>query len=203
MTFFPRLKRHEHDISSVCGQLNWRGTSPFGELSGAFPFTSSSDLENRVVNFSSDFPIKSSSQYSLWDVTRGFSSKQKEAYDIWSSQSRSWNTSYYAKSSIHVSAYPLPTSFPALGGYRSESQTHGSQSTKTRFRSAEVFSSLSTSNNVAMSFKEYALFIENCVKRRTTITASIDISVDDLKELANDLWTIHDNSSEENGDYSM
>ena len=41
------------------------------------------------------------------------------------------------------------------------------------------------------------MFIDKCIKRRTTSLTGIDISLDDLKELANDLWTMHDNSSEE------
>jgi len=41
------------------------------------------------------------------------------------------------------------------------------------------------------------MFIDKCLSRRTTSLASIDVSLDDLKELANDLWTMHDNSSGE------
>lgn len=46
-------------------------------------------------------------------------------------------------------------------------------------------------------FEGYAIFIDKCISRRTTSIASIDVSLDDLKELANDLWTMHDNSSGE------
>jgi len=60
-----------------------------------------------------------------------------------------------------------------------------------------MVSSLSTSSNLTALFEDYAVFIDKCIKRRTTSLTAIDISLDDLKELANDLWTMHDNSSEE------
>jgi hypothetical protein len=60
-----------------------------------------------------------------------------------------------------------------------------------------MFSSLSTSSNLTTLLEGYAMFIDQCIKRRTTSLTAIDISLDDLKELANDLWTMHDNSSQE------
>jgi hypothetical protein len=45
-------------------------------------------------------------------------------------------------------------------------------------------------------FEDYALFTDKCINRRTS-TALMDVSVDELKDLANDLWTIHDNFSED------
>jgi hypothetical protein len=45
-------------------------------------------------------------------------------------------------------------------------------------------------------FEDYAIFTDKCINRRTPI-ALIDVSLDDLKDLANDLWTIHDNFSED------
>ena len=39
--------------------LNWRGSTPFGELCGVFPMKSLTDLErNTIINFSSDIPLK-------------------------------------------------------------------------------------------------------------------------------------------------
>lgn len=46
------LKGTHENIGSVSAQLDWRGMTPFGELSGVFPFTFPEDLDNRIVNFS-------------------------------------------------------------------------------------------------------------------------------------------------------
>ena len=52
-------------------------------------------------------------------------------------------------------------------------------------------------------FEKYALFIDKCISHRTCAVALVDISLDDLKDLANDLWTIHDNFSEDNQSLGM
>ena len=39
--------------------LNWRGSTPFGGLSGVFPMNFLTDLErNTMINFSSDISLK-------------------------------------------------------------------------------------------------------------------------------------------------
>lgn len=135
-------------------------------------------------------------------MTRGLSSTQIGAYEKWSSAQRSPSVGYGSRyvitldsstllmlfvavtSSVHGLAYPLPSSFPTLTSDRPSPYT-------------EMSSSLSTSRNLTALFEGYAMFIDKCVSRRTTSLASIDVSLDDLKELANDLWTMHDNSSGE------
>ncbi|KAF8957165.1 mtDNA inheritance protein Dml1 [Flammula alnicola] len=193
-----RLKHLQRDISSVCGQLNWRGTSPFGELSGVFPFTEFSDLDKRIINFSSRNPIKSSSVHAQLDVTRGFSTKQIDAYEKWCAEHQSSNIASIAR--IHGPAYPLPSSFPPLKEQLPGSSVQQSHSTSLRLSSVlpttELYSSISASSNTGKSFEEYALLLDKCVKGRTPSIASLDISLDDLKELANELWTMHDNASE-------
>jgi hypothetical protein len=52
-------------------------------------------------------------------------------------------------------------------------------------------------------FENIALFAEKCKNRRTSAIALLDISSDDLKDLANDLWTIHDNFSEDSQSLEM
>lgn len=91
-------------------------------------------------------------------------------------------------SSVHSLPYPLPSSFPTLT----------SDSPSPRPSCTEASSFLSASRNLPTLFEGYAVFIDKCVSRRTTSLTSIDVSLDDLKELANDLWTLHDNSSGEN-----
>jgi hypothetical protein len=46
------LRGTHENIGSMSAQLDWRGMTPFGELSGVFPFTSSEDFDNRIANFS-------------------------------------------------------------------------------------------------------------------------------------------------------
>ncbi|KAF8200179.1 mtDNA inheritance protein Dml1 [Pholiota molesta] len=192
-----RSKYAHQTMSSVCGMLNWRSTCPFGELSGVFPFDSVSNLDQRIANFSAKPFSKSSSLYSQLNVTRGFSANQLAEYAKWSAEHRSSNISSVA--SIHASAYPMPSSFPPFKHRVSESPVIASGLTASRPSSlptTEVFSSMSTSSNTAKYLGGYALFIEKAAQRHTTAIASMDISVDDLKDLANDLWTIHDNASE-------
>jgi len=52
------LKPPQQDLLGLSTQLNWRGSSPFAELSGIFPFTTNSSFEGKLVNFSIDAPIK-------------------------------------------------------------------------------------------------------------------------------------------------
>lgn len=42
----------------------------------------------------------------------------------------------------------------------------------------------------------YATFVEDLVKHRSGVDAIIGLDLDDLKDLGNDLWTIHDNYSD-------
>jgi hypothetical protein len=61
----------------------------------------------------------------------------------------------------------------------------------------EGYTSISTSSAISTMFKDYAIFTDKCINRRISTTAVIDVSLDELKDLANDLWTIHDNFSED------
>ncbi|KAF8805003.1 tubulin nucleotide-binding domain-like protein [Phlegmacium glaucopus] len=193
-----RLKNRHEDIASLCGMLNWRGSTPFGELYGAFPLKSVTDMEsNTIVNFSSDIPIKLIHPYSRFDVTRGFSTNTRQVFDSWSSKVSSLSASYVKR--VHGPPYPLPDSFPPIPG-NSKGVTPweirpGVANTLNNLPTVEAYTSISTSSATSELFKSYALFTDKCIKRRTSAVASIDVSLDDLKDLANDLWTIHDNFS--------
>ncbi|KAJ3509360.1 hypothetical protein NLJ89_g5262 [Agrocybe chaxingu] len=184
-----RLRNAAEDISSVCKQLKWRTSTPFGELSGVFPVGSISDLDGTVHNFSSDTPGQSSTMYARLDVTRGLSPRQIGAYEEWIAGKRT-ATGPYTRSF----AYPLPSSFPSLTGLTGqlEDQYALPSSNPT---SIQVLSTLSTSSNTANLIEGYALFVERCLKTRTSAVISAGITFEDLKELANDLWTMHDSSS--------
>lgn len=51
-------------------------------------------------------------------------------------------------------------------------------------------------------FKEYASFLDRSLRRRTASIMSADIEIDEIRELVNDLWVIHDQYpvEEENND---
>lgn len=189
-----RLKDKHEDIASMCGMLNWRGSTPFGELYGTFPLKSLTDMENnKTINFSSDIPIKLLHPYSRFDVTRGFSTKSIQIFESWSSLS----TSYVKR--IHGPPYPLPDSFPLISGGATSITPGIADSLPT----VEAYTSISTSSATSKMFESYALFTDKCVNHRTSAVTLIDISLDDLKDLANDLWTIHDNFSEDEQSLGM
>jgi len=192
-----RLKDRQEDIASICGMLNWRGSTPFGELSGVFPMKFLTDLErNTVINFSSDISSKLH-PYSRFDVTRGFSTNTIEMFDSWSSKVSPLSSSYVKR--IHGPPYPLPDSFPPIPGDATGVTPLGSNSgiaDTGLLPTMESYTSISTSSAISTMFEDYAIFTDKCINRRTSV-ALIDVSLDDLKDLANDLWTIHDNFSED------
>ena len=70
-SFRHRLKDGYEDIASMCGMLNWRGSTPFGELSGIFPMNFLTNFErNTMINFSSDIPLKVSNNLLLHLIPR-------------------------------------------------------------------------------------------------------------------------------------
>jgi hypothetical protein len=60
--------------------------------------------------------------------------------------------------------------------------------------STAMMSSVTTSNRTASLFGNYARLLDSCVRGGVTISEALER--DCLKELANDLWTIHDNFAE-------
>jgi hypothetical protein len=57
-----------------------------------------------------------------------------------------------------------------------------------------MMSSLTTTSLTSKLFKNYATFVEKCVKRR--IDSGTGVEFDELRDLGNDLWTLHDNFSD-------
>jgi hypothetical protein len=55
-----------------------------------------------------------------------------------------------------------------------------------------MLSRLSTSNGLAQLFKGYASFTDASFRRRTAGMMSMGIDIDEIRELVNDLWNIHD-----------
>ncbi|KAJ7505868.1 Misato segment II tubulin-like domain-containing protein [Mycena galericulata] len=187
-----RLNAAEDDIQSLAGQFNWRTVSPFTELSGAFPH---GEIAQGIHNFSasgSGFPLPT--EFGRRDVTRGFSSKEITAYNEWLRQS---GIDESLVSSIHAAAYPLPTSFPSFFTAAETSlQPRGAPGILSRPRSVSVFSSIGASSGTAGLFSGYARFVETCARRKIAVE-HMGVDADEMGDLANDLWTLHDNAGGE------
>ncbi|GLB45716.1 putative tubulin domain containing protein [Lyophyllum shimeji] len=197
-----RLKGRYDDLGTVANRLNWRGTTRFSELSGIFPFNSAEDFERRLVNFSAGGVEHGAKhhQFTRLDVTRGFSPSGLSAYEQWSA-GRSLQDAYISR--IHAPPYPIPTSYPAFF----KPADDGMPARKGIFAQpvqTSVFSSLSTSTQTAHLFSSYAAAIEAYLKRKPTDQA-LGFENDELRDLVNDLWTLHDNFNDggEDGESSL
>lgn len=97
--------------------------------------------------------------------------------------------------SIHTFAYPLPSSFPLFSAHGAEQLLISGQRPNP-LETTTVLSSITTSTKTARRFERYATFIDKSIKRQPYTALSMGLNSDDMKELANDLWSIHDNVGE-------
>ncbi|KAJ7119836.1 mtDNA inheritance protein Dml1 [Mycena epipterygia] len=188
-----RLNTPQDDIQDFCAQLSWRTAFPFAELSGVFPNADAVELEKRIYNFSSSTSgITNGTHFGRRDVTRGFSHPGITSYNEW--LRRSGIDDHGSVVSTHAAAYPLPTSFPA---FFNSSETWSSPSGPSGIlsppRSASVFSSIGATSAAAGFFSDYARFVEDCARQKISVE-NTGIDLDDMADLANDLWTLHDNA---------
>lgn len=61
-----------------------------------------------------------------------------------------------------------------------------------------MFSSIASSSSTGTLFSTYAISIEGCLKRGP-IAETVGMDKDELRELANDLWSLHDNFYDDGG----
>ncbi|KAF8225980.1 tubulin nucleotide-binding domain-like protein [Tricholoma matsutake] len=194
-TLSLRLKGTSDDLANMSSQLNWRGSTPFGELSGILPLTSVADFNRQLVNFSTgyqkpnDFSLR---QFARRDVTRGFSMSDVSAYNSWSA-SLSLQETFISR--FHAPPYPIPTTYPLFSDTVSTStSSHPGILT----RPCALFSSIASSSSTGTLFSTYAISIEGCLKRGP-IAETVGMDKDELRELANDLWSLHDNFHDDGG----
>lgn len=91
--------------------------------------------------------------------------------------------------------YPLPTSFPSFL-WNDTAIQHTSLTASSELNgTVKGVASLSTTGRLSGLFKRYATFAETCLSRRAQAALDCGVDLDELRELVNDLWTIHDNSS--------
>jgi hypothetical protein len=98
----------------------------------------------------------------------------------------------YDPLSVHAPGYPLPSSFPSI---------FNSAPTKDQFTvpSTSMFSSVSTGTQTSALFERYALFVDDCLKRKPNVMAGVE--KDDIKDLTNDLWVLRDGFAGDSGEY--
>ncbi|KAJ6455441.1 Misato segment II tubulin-like domain-containing protein [Mycena sanguinolenta] len=181
-----RLNAAKYDILNFSAQLSGRAGVPFAELSGVFPEADAIELAHRIHNFSSSTP---SIQFCRHDVTRGFSTTGMTFYN-----ERLSSVHGAAVSSTPAAAYPLPTSFPA---FFSSAEAHlpqgGPSGILSRPRSTSVFSSVGVAGGASNFFSDYARFLDSSIRRKISVE-TCGIGLDEMRDLTNDLWTLHDNA---------
>ncbi|CAK5270363.1 unnamed protein product [Mycena citricolor] len=192
-----RLRRQNEPLHSFCGQLAYHSGVPFAELGGVFLGDNHPDRLRQIYNFSS--PSGSFVDGGLRrDVTRGFSRSAMSSYTEF--LDRTGNAGIV--SSLHAPAYPLPSSFPAFFTSDAPETSAGLGSggvlRLSRPRSTAVLSTVGTSRETAQLFAGCAKFLDDKLRRRFPVD-SLGIDVDEMKELANDLWTLHDTAGGDSG----
>jgi len=66
-----------------------------------------------------------------------------------------------------------------------------------------MFSSISTSSATVARFERYAIFVDECIKRQSRTARLMGFTLDDMRELANDLWGIVDNIAVDGSDFAV
>lgn len=75
----------------------------------------------------------------------------------------------------------------------------GTKMSQTVPASVQGYSSVSTMSTTGDLFSDYATFIERYLRGNTALL-SPEYEADDMKDLVNDLWTIHDNYNADGND---
>lgn len=86
---------------------------------------------------------------------------------------------------MHAPALPIPTSFPPI--LKSSGLSPSSAA-----RTARCLSSLYSTSATSRLLSAHASFIDECIKRKKDFASVMGIEIDEIRELANDLWAIHD-----------
>ncbi|KAG7086082.1 hypothetical protein E1B28_003598 [Marasmius oreades] len=200
-----RSKVNRETIPIFSSSLNRHGLHHFSQLSGVVPVSFSNDVDMDAVSsifwcgkaIDKSEPT-GSAYFARRDVTRAL-------YSIPSSTHTYDGTiiiNNSMRSSTRLPPYPIPTSFPSILVDNKEPRIlvdrgrakQGSLDTSLPAGTANpggpvgIFSSLSVSPAISSIFADYARFVSKCVEQRRGWVEDHD----GLKELVNDLWTIHD-----------
>ncbi|TFK50599.1 tubulin nucleotide-binding domain-like protein [Heliocybe sulcata] len=190
-----RTKGSVVDLRDLCDSVTYPSNVPFAHLSGALPVPipiTDAVFDERMHDFSKvDGADRPSTVYARRDVSRGFTGRDRIRYDAWQEKSGIPITLYDI---THAPALPIPTSFP---GILRDSSLPPSPTAGT----ARCLSSLYSSSATSEIFSVRASFIDDCIKRKRDMAGIVGIEIDELRELANDLWAMHDAYHDE-GDIS-
>ncbi|KAK7455816.1 mtDNA inheritance, partitioning of the mitochondrial organelle [Stygiomarasmius scandens] len=198
-----RLSDSKENLQNFAAELFWPGPR-FGQLSGIFPAQLGSSFTRleKSVNFSSGaFKVSNAPCFGCKNVTRGLTIPYIEEYNTWiSTLTSSVGYKDAVITSAHLPAYPLPSSFPDFFQDTSilRSRIQNKPRSRTVSSPGEVpcvtsMSSLSSTSETANFFAAYAKYVDRCIERRKSGEQVSGIDEPDvLKELANDLWTMHD-----------
>jgi len=184
-----RLNKSRVDLANFCAQSRRYGVGAFCQLSGFVPANPSMTFDCQRFNFSNKAPLSIGQEWSRIDVTRGFTPTLLSKYDEWRSDCLLKGTTV---STTHALAHPLPSSYPAI--------LHESDFLDSSYKGSHhhaplavsAFSSISTSNGTAKMFSTYAQFIQRTQRQGSAVYSSVGLEADELRELINDLWTLHD-----------
>ncbi|KAL0570525.1 mtDNA inheritance, partitioning of the mitochondrial organelle [Marasmius crinis-equi] len=89
---------------------------------------------------------------------------------------------------------PLPSSFPSIFTDHTILDHDARRRVNGVNSNVGIFSSLSVTPEMGTLFADYARFVSKCIEQRrgSTLIRGIVDDMDELKQLVNDLWTIHD-----------
>ncbi|KAJ3557958.1 hypothetical protein NM688_g1196 [Phlebia brevispora] len=174
------------DMSTLCSLLNWRENTSFASLSGAFPLSTSDNLEfeqdayARIYDLSTLVEVPNSQSgeilpFARIDVSRGFSKGSISSYDTWAKRFQP------PPFSIHAPACNIPTSFPRiLVPVGSPQQTAG------------AFSSIVTSHHSSTLFAAFSSLADDCLRRHTDVVDKLGLERDDVRQLRDELQALED-----------
>jgi hypothetical protein len=92
--------------------------------------------------------------------------------------------------STHALAHPLPSSYPAI--FHESDFLDSSYKGDHAPLAVSAFSSISTNNGIAKMFSTYAKSIQSVQRQGSAVYSSVGLEADEVRELINDLWTLHD-----------
>ncbi|KAK2463884.1 hypothetical protein APHAL10511_004056 [Amanita phalloides] len=178
-----RLYKSRITVPDYCAQATRYGAGPFCQLNGRVPVAISTAFDAQF-NFSAADTECDVEEWNRVDVTRGFSPALLGKYDEWHQAANGRGT---LVSSTHAFAYPLPSSYPAI--FQDTDLVVSPYNGKNVPPAISVLSSISNNNGMAKTFSAYAGYIQNMLRLGLP---SVGSETDELRELINDLWTLHD-----------
>ncbi|KAK1222748.1 mtDNA inheritance, partitioning of the mitochondrial organelle [Marasmius sp. AFHP31] len=196
-TILLRTKRNRETIPAFSSSLNPHGLHRFGGLSGVLPLYPNS-IDEDAISHLCDFSTTGKPRhleptyFSRRDVTRALSLPSLQPFDgLVTTQIKINNA---MSTNPMLPPLPLPSSFPNIFADHTILDHEARRRAGGMNGNVGIFSSLSATAGTGTLFADYARFVSKCVEQRrgSALTHGLVDDLDDLRELANDLWTIRD-----------